>query len=371
MDMHRIVSSTTSFSGKVRQNKMTKQPDRRFHCGLISENRNVLFGISMVMIILFHFSEDYHTAVEADKIGNIPFWGRLVMQYYRYVRSIGVELFVFMAGMGQYYSYSRQPDILNYYKRRATRVLIPYAILAVPFWFMKDAILAKAGAAEYFKDLFFFTFFTDAEHALWFIGFILAMYLILPVVYQLLYKDKKTGILWFVALIAGVIFASEQIRLQDPETYLGVEIALTRIPIFIVGVYAGKWIKEDKKISNLPLWVFTLLSLGLKIFIVKTETGNYIARYTDIFYALALILILTILSQRIIRHIVGLKKVLTLIGAYSLELYMTHVTVRGIFKNLKISTWHVRCYVMVVLLAILLSAGLKKSAESVTEWQSS
>ena len=47
-------------------------------------------------------------------------------------------------------------------------------------------------------------------------------------------------------------------------------------------------------------------------------------------------------------------------GAYSLELYMTHVTVRGIFKELDIHTWHIRCYVGVIFLAILLSAGIKK-----------
>ncbi|MBQ5430223.1 MAG: acyltransferase [Lachnospiraceae bacterium] len=338
---------------------MIEKREQRFHCGLISKNRNVLFGISMVMIILFHFGEDYHAAVSADKIANVPLWGEIVLHYYRYVRSIGVELFVFMAGMGQYYSFCKSPEVLGYYKRRVSRVLIPYALLAVPFWFFKDAILSSAGVAGFFKDLLFFTFFTDAEHALWFIGFILAMYLILPLIYRLFHETGKAGGMFFVGLMVLTIALSNAYRLSHPDAYLRVEIALTRIPIFFVGVYAGKWIKEDRGLWTPGVAVFTIVSIGLKIYLTYTETKNYIVRYTDILYALALIVLLTLLSEFISRQ-AQLKQFFVLVGAYSLELYMTHVTVRGIFKELDIHTWHIRCYVGVIFLAILLSAGIKK-----------
>ncbi len=349
---------------------MEKQYGRGFHCGLVSENRNVLFGLSMVMIILFHFSEDFHAAFEAGKVLPFPFWGGWILKYYRYVRSIGVELFVFMAGMGQYYSYHKNPGAWNYYKRRASRILIPYALLAIPFWFMVDGVLSKTGIVRYLEDLFFLTFFTDAEHALWFIGFILVMYLILPAVYSLFYGHGRfVGTIAFLVLTGLVIAANNGLRLQLPQTYLGIELAITRIPIFLIGVYAGKWIKEDRRLYGILVCIFVLGAIALKISMVQHGMTNAIVRYTDIAYALALLVVLTVLATGIQRlhWLHWLKNGLTLIGAYSLELYMTHVTVRSVFKQLKIGTWHVRSYVMVILLAILLSAGLKKMTDALTQ----
>ena len=68
----------------------------------ISKYRNELFGIAMLSIICHHFSENYWQAVNAGTIAasHIGAKGVFFLGYHTYVGSIGVEIFLFLSGMG-------------------------------------------------------------------------------------------------------------------------------------------------------------------------------------------------------------------------------------------------------------------------------
>ena len=57
--------------------------------GSFSSYRNEIYGISIISIMIFHFSEN---VVQADLHGSIRL---LFGLYYDWVRSIGVEIFLF------------------------------------------------------------------------------------------------------------------------------------------------------------------------------------------------------------------------------------------------------------------------------------
>lgn len=92
-----------------------------FSWGSLSRYRNELFGLSIIEILIFHFFENYFDSSDGIK-GILYYLGRA---YDLFLGSIGVEVFLFLSGMGLYYSLKKRKDnsIINFYKRRFKRLL--------------------------------------------------------------------------------------------------------------------------------------------------------------------------------------------------------------------------------------------------------
>ena len=54
------------------------------------------------------------------------------------------------------------------------------------------------------------------------------------------------------------------------------------------------------------------------------------------------------------------SKLLSIAGGISLELYITHVTVRRIFSEADLPIWLFKYYAAVIIIALVLSVALKK-----------
>ena len=53
------------------------------------------------------------------------------------------EIFVFLSGMGLYYSFSKDSNVKKFYIKRYKRILIPYVIVAIAFWGIKDLLILE------------------------------------------------------------------------------------------------------------------------------------------------------------------------------------------------------------------------------------
>lgn len=108
--------------------------------GKISKYREELFGISILMIMFFHFCgphiEYYSSSVDGSFILTLE------RRFNTYIGSIGVEIFVFLSGMGLYYSFSKNDDMRQFFKKRFKRILIPYLYVGTIFWVLKRCSLS-------------------------------------------------------------------------------------------------------------------------------------------------------------------------------------------------------------------------------------
>ena len=91
---------------------------------VLSQYRGALMGISIILIIVFHFTDDCHY-YSYHFSGWISF-------FWRYISSSSVDAFLFFSGLGLYYSMKKRSDVRSFYIRRLKRILIPYCIVAVP-----------------------------------------------------------------------------------------------------------------------------------------------------------------------------------------------------------------------------------------------
>ena len=334
-----------------------------FNLKLISQYRNQLFGIAIISIILFHFSEDFNNAVQNSIIHLNQFSPKnlLVLAYYNYIRSIGVEIFVFLSGMGLYYSFSTNNNIIQFYKRRFQRIFVPYIIVAGVFWAIKDFYFHNSGIKAYISDLSFYTFFTKGTSTIWFIGLMFFLYILFPLIYKIACNKFHT-----ILLITFTCFFSIFLYHYMPDIYHNISIASTRVPLFLLGVYTSKHIKNEVNISIFALSIFCIIGLFTKFLRVNLNFPDYMDRFMDSIYACALILIFTILIHVIIK-LKFINIFLIFIGNYSLELYMVHVTMRNLMKECELPTYRISYYFGMIIISIFIAILLNRLSHLIKE----
>lgn len=244
---------------------------RGFNLNWISKYRIELFGIAILSVFYFHFGT-LHVAYYENGSGLLY---DITKMFRVYFSSTGVDIFAFLSGMGLYYSFSANDDIKRYYSRRFKRILIPYAIVGSIFWIQHDILFVHAGFERFVKDFTYVTFFTEGINNLWFIFFIGCMYLIFPAVYKLTFRSKY-GMLCFAAILVVAVLTPVMLYNYDVDLYRNIDKAITRIPAFLLGVPAGKYIKQGKKVPHIPVMLLIVIGIAARYYAVQNEirAGN-------------------------------------------------------------------------------------------------
>ena len=326
--------------------------------GTVSQYRSQLFGISIIFIMIFHYFEH---AIEDSPMRIVQLAGK---GYNLLIGSTGVEIFLFLSGMGLYFSMTRTPDIQKFYQKRFQRILIPYLIWGGIFWLWKDILLRHESVGTFLLDYSTLSLWTSGNKNLWYVSFILVMYLLFPLLFMGLKGTcRYRGLVAWggtILLFAGTI----ALKFAAPELYDHIEIALYRIPIFLIGAYYGKAIAEKRAFKAIDL-LLPALGIALKGFskvqtaLIGTELISN--RLVNCFYAFfvmgLLLLILPLLSGTFV------EKALLFCGKLSFELYITHVTLRTLMNNYGLQTYHILYYAGCILIAFLLSILLGKLSD--------
>ena len=325
---------------------------------VISDYRGVLMGISIICIIIFHYVEDcgiYHV----HKNGWVEF-------FRNYITSSSVDGFLFLSGFGLYYAMKKHPDISQFYKRRFTRILIPYFLIAIPALCWNDFLFDKTGVKAFFSDLSFYSFFTRGMSWFWYILLICFCYLIFPFIFRAIDKapDEESEQMRIINLFAFFTMITFVIRLSNKELFDNTNLALLRIPFFCLGCFIGKYSYEKRSISG---GTYGLMLLSL--FAIQFRKGSKIifARYSAAFLNISACILIAILFSKL-KHFGKIhnciKKFFEWFGKYSLELYLAHVTVRGVMRDYG----HPTCYGRNELIMVAISIVLALIVNQLTKW---
>lgn len=325
---------------------------------VISDYRGVLMGISIICIIIFHYVEDcgiYHV----HKNGWVEF-------FRNYITSSSVDGFLFLSGFGLYYAMKKHPDISQFYKRRFTRILIPYFLIAIPALCWNDFLFDKTGVKAFFSDLSFYSFFTRGMSWFWYILLICFCYLIFPFIFRAIDKapDEESEQMRIINLFTFFTMITFVIRLSNKELFDNTNLALLRIPFFCLGCFIGKYSYEKRSISG---GTYGLMLLSL--FAIQFRKGSKIifARYSAAFLNISACILIAILFSKL-KHFGKIhnwiKKFFEWFGKYSLELYLAHVTVRGVMRDYG----HPTCYGRNELIMVAISIVLALIVNQLTKW---
>ena len=317
----------------------------------ISEYRAIIYAFAAFSILIYHYTSIF--SYYSDKVR--PLWATI---YYKIIGSVGVEIFMFISGISLYFAFTKKSSLKDFYIRRLYKVLLPYCLIALPYWGIQYLLLNHGSVFEFFKDLFFLSFFKNGEDRFWFVIAIVFLYAIYPVIYNYLFKGEKI-LSKFVFLEVAIITCI--FELQNFAIYNHIQIALTRIPIFILGCYYGKKVFENKKISFIEI-MFSILAIVVKIFSLHFRIPMFYHRLIALLFSFALcvsfVLFIQFISEiKFFRISIWncLKKALTFCGNLSLELYLTNVAIIKLCIDFGFHATNHITYIMIIIAGGLIS----------------
>lgn len=317
---------------------------------ILSTNRGAIMGAAIILVLLFHFLEDYVNEFGGE--------GTVQSVLYNIFGSVGVELFLLMAGIGLYYSLKRDNNLVRFYIKRASRILVPYFLLAMPAWAVYN-ILSGGDFVTYLKDLFFVSFFESGTTWFWYVLLVAFLYIIYPLIFAVISKGKTIigGLIFVTVIILCVAISGIVLHEYNEDLFDNIEIALLRIPVFLMGCIFGRLTYDNKPIS--PIWVlFIAATVVVSCYDYCGVIPSQYYRYVLLTKGVSLLFVFAALFE--LFKLSKLKCVLNWFGGITLELYLTHVMVRKIFKKfLYLATSDFFYYVVMIITSLLISIILK------------
>ena len=339
---------------------------KTFNLFAVSEARNVIFGIATLWIGLFHSFEltmkpftDNEFLIEA-------------FRFFKGAGNVGVDMFLFLSGIGLFFSFTKDSNVLSFWKKRLMRVL-PTALLIGIIYFSFRYVQGRyeSGFPSYFKRITFTYFYYKGERIFWFISLILLLYIVFPIFYKIIERFRLGGMLGLVALVVAFTFA---LRFVAPERYALWEVALCRVPVFIIGIWAGRFVMEKREIDIRWLPVCVAVTIGM-LFVIG-NFGNiakainpaynkdmepmymYIWRYASCPLSIALVVLDSYAIGLLRRHGTGaaMHRFFEFVGMYSMEYYMIYLNINSYLdRTFKIQDKH---YIMLYFGSFVFSLGL-------------
>lgn len=243
---------------------------------IISRYRNLLMGFSILWIAVFH-----------SKI-QLP---NQILHLIKCLGYGGVDIFLFLSGMGLYFSLNKNSDTLLFYKRRLLR-LAPFYLPFLIIWFLYNMSFTDISIAKMIKlflgNIFMTGWALDLKYQFnWYVQALLWFYLFAPVIYLIVKRASHKP--WSYLMIAAVTVAFS-LTFVHQETLM----AFSRVPIFFIGMIFADWEAsgQNKEMfeRRLPILLQPLMILGFILIIVSMyRYRGYLMTYGFYWYPFILI----------------------------------------------------------------------------------
>ena len=264
------------------------------------KNKKVIMSFSALMIIIFHLW------INITKPNTNIY---LIETYLRYIGYIGVDIFFFVSAYSL--ANNKIDNYSNFIIKRFKKIYLKFIIFGViSFFFNKWSFL------KLLKIIFGIEFLTKGGGSfLWFIPAIMIIYVFLPLYKKL---DNKYKIITPIITIIIYLILVITLSINKKTTLL---IFINRIPIILLGYYFSKLKIFEKLQKNNLLYYCVALCLtifGLLFNYYLYMNHFYLSYFQDIFYVLAIPLILGVI---LLLDKIKVNKLFNYLGSITLEVY--------------------------------------------------
>lgn len=326
----------------------------------VSRYRSEIYGLSIIWIFLFHMKQIEGWEVFKD----VP-----KLQWINEIHgmgNMGVDVFLFMSGICLYFSFVKNEDIMEFIKKRMTKIFLPLFLITGPLWIVY-LVMHEITLPGLFCRMSLISYWVSGDIQVWFSSLILVLYLIYPYVYYYMFKNTewKTAAFRASMLILLVVLLTVCIQHDVPEYFEMFFHALPRIPVFLCGCFLGKWVYEKKSIPLILPVTATVAFFVLKNYLQQTERYKGLTqRYTYWLGGMVFVFLFAVVLPFLPKVI---HKILSFLGGISYELYLSHVTLIRVLKLEPFSSARENKATEAVLLAVL-SILLSVVVSSILKW---
>lgn len=326
----------------------------KFQLKDISTYRSPIMGLAIIWVVLYHYQIE---GILAYPLGN---------------GFTGVDLFMLCSGLGLYYSYDKNPNTFQFYRRRLFRIFPTYFAVGLIAELIKGGFTLPSYLWKYTT----LGYWTDGSYDNWFIPAIVSIYFIYPFLHSTLFKEGKlekrlVGLI--TAIIAFFVFYTAFIdtSLMDTNHFL----FLYRIPVFLLGMVTAYWIKQGHGPKTFVLIAFMLLPFFFIHFLREWMPVNDLhLKYLSTTFTAPLLMLALCLLFKCVR--ITKVSIMGGVGMASLEIYLLHTLTPLLFKRFGIVvvnhniTMYIACIVTIIV-GILLHWAINmvmKSKQSVSRY---
>lgn len=215
-----------------------------------------------------------------------------------------------------------------FFSKRMLRVLPPYIIFASICWFIIDIIPGK-GIIQFFADLTLYSFWNNGEELFWYVAAIILLYIIFPLIYWSMFRRNEPCFLAFYLWMITILGVNAYLKNFIPATYENIEIATSRIPVFLCGTLVGYYVYFKKNFPYSFYITCFLFVLG-SCYICSNKYLPILGfRYTYLVIGISFSVVFAFLFDIVRSQIV--HKIFRFLGGISLELYIVHIALRTFF----------------------------------------
>lgn len=351
--------------GMVEENRMeelNKGSSYTIHWGLASSYRQEIMGIACIMIMGCHCTFQWPDS----------FLMKIVKTAVQNSGNVGVEIFLLVSGIGLCFAYEKCTDLKQFYLHRYVRLLVPYLILCVPYWVWRDLYVGKD---NFFMDVFQLTFPLKGIITYWYITASAGFYLVFPLVYNWINgkyrllqggtREMRTTILCFLSCIVLLV-----LMYRHPTLYRNCEIGLTRFVVFVIGCYLGNHVKEEKMIPAHWILLSGIITISVPLLFQMVSMHDYWYRVFYWFFGWALLVVLMWVLH--FDWMGKLRKAFRFCGERSIELYITHVSIRNVFETYDPQGWldrdRVSGYLVVLAISFVVTILIHPVISGISHW---
>ncbi len=306
----------TSGISKSLEKKMTKSISA-FTWKDAMKYRYEIFGVAAIWILFFHIRE---------RIGGSLFFPLKIIFMVVSKGNIGVDIFLFLSAIGLCASIQKN-RISDFYTNRLKRVLIPYLIISIPYFVWFNFFHTSNGFVSFLGDVTTVNYWLRGDHPIWYVAFIMIMYALFPLIYRL---DVKTRHISTVCLTVMSVVCEYLLYRADSWLYNNAERALSRVPIFLVGILIAPRVLRGAKIALWKVALACIVGGGLFVLICIKPLDIVLTRYIY-----GVISICAVILYGFVRNLIDIKilaRMLAWLGGISFEIYVVHVLIVRVIR---------------------------------------
>lgn len=278
----------------------------------ISHYRNPIMGIAILWIMMYHMP--YLNSIAG------PLFGSAIL-----IGFCGVDIFLFLSSFGLYYSLQKRQTLKIFYKKRILRILPSYWLVLIIFGILHhltiDTIIKEMSMIGMFLPFLNWPMFD------WYIPAQMFFYLISPLTIIHINKIRK----YFIAILIGSFLINILIAviLLQHKWDQNILFLIARIPAFFLGAIFAKFSLENFKLSiKKEIITYIIMAISVLIlFFIKTQCSDetiivYGLNHFPFLFALPGLIMMLIRFFSLLNHFI--LNYISMIGQYSLELYLIH-----------------------------------------------
>ena len=276
----------------------------------ISRFRGALMGIAMLIIILFH----------VDLARSDMFFGL------RRMGNLGVDMFLFLSGIGLWFSWMKTPSYRHFYFRRLIRIYPAWLIIACLYYLPRLHVHDAASLVNLIGEIGFnWNFWLHDELSFWYIPAIMMLYLFAPPYMELIrrhsvYRWLPVVMIMWCILVEGVTPTHHAVG--------HLEIFWSRVPIFFIGINMGEMVRQKRTIDGQGIWMLIIMFVmtSVSCFFLEQERHGQFPLFVERMLYIPLTITFILICNRVLRRTPKwVNGALAFVGSLSLECYLIHL----------------------------------------------